>query len=180
MQGISNGFQIGFGSTDLQSATKNLQSAVAHPKVVDDYLQQELLLRRISGPFPNSLCTDVHVSRFGIIPKHHQQNKWCLIVDLSHPKGLSVNDRIPLHLYSLSYVTIDDAVLKNFQLEQGTMLPKIDIKSAFRLLLVHPADQHLLAMKWNGYTYIDHCIPFGLQSAPKLFNALANLLLWIA
>jgi len=34
-------------------------------------------------------------------------------------------------------------------------------------------------MKWRGNVYIDHCIPFGLSSAPKLFNILADLLAWI-
>ena len=60
------------------------------------------------------------------------------------------------------------------------MLAKINIKSAFRLLPVHPADLHLLGVKWRGRIYIDHCIPFSLRSAPKLFNILADLLSWIA
>jgi len=54
------------------------------------------------------------------------------------------------------------------------MLAKIDIKSVFHLPPVHPADRYLLGMKWRGYVYIDHCILFGLHSAPKLFN-----ILWI-
>ena len=60
------------------------------------------------------------------------------------------------------------------------MLAKIDVKSAFRLFPVYQTDRHLLAMKWRGSIYIDHCIPFGLRSAPKLFNILADLLSWIA
>ena len=60
------------------------------------------------------------------------------------------------------------------------MMAKIDIKSAFRLLPVHPADRHLLMMNWNNSLYIDLCIPFGLRSAPKLFNVAADLLQWIA
>jgi len=60
---------------------------------------------------------------------------------------------------------------------RDTMLAKVDIKSAFRLLPVHPADRYLLGMKWRGSIYID---PFGLCSAPKLFNILANLLAWIS
>ena len=59
------------------------------------------------------------------------------------------------------------------------MLAKIDIKSAFRLLPVHPADHHLLAMRWDQHIYIDKCLSFGLRSAPKLFNVLADLLSWI-
>ena len=35
-------------------------------------------------------------------------------------------------------------------------------------------------MRWRDQIYTDYCIPFGLQSAPKLFNILADLLAWIA
>ena len=46
---------------------------------------------------------------------------------------------------------------------------------------MHPADRHLLAMKWRNGIYIDGSIPFGLRSAPKLFNnLLADVLEWIA
>ena len=62
----------------------------------------------------------------------------------------------------------------------GTLMAKIDIKSAFQLLPVHPADRHLLAMEWKGSIFFDNCLPFGLRSAPKLFNVLAELLEWIA
>ena len=44
-----------------------------------------------------------------MIPKQHQPGKWRLIVDLSHPKGASMNDGIEADLCSLSYVSIDDA-----------------------------------------------------------------------
>ena len=115
-----------------------------------------------------------------MIPKNHQPNKWCLIIDLSHPQRNSVNDGIHQHLCSLSYVSVDDAVLNILQSGKGTMLAKIDIKSTFPLLPVHRTDRHLLAMKWKDYIYIDGCIPFGLRSAPKLFNILADILSWIA
>ena len=48
------------------------------------------------------------------------------------------------------------------------------------LLPVHLADRHLLGVKWKSSIYIDHCIPFGLRSALKLLNVLADLLAWIA
>ena len=34
-------------------------------------------------------------------------------------------------------------------------------------------------MKWDGATYVDGALPFGLRSAPKLFIAVADALLWI-
>ena len=100
-------------------------------------------------------------------------------MDLSHPPDRSVNDGIPKLLCSLSYITIDDAIKKIIELGPNTLMAKIDIKNAFCLLPVHPADRHLLTMEWNKRLYIDNCLPFGLRSAPKLFNILADLLSWI-
>jgi len=108
---------------------------------------------------------------------------WCsiarLIIDLSHQKNHSVNDRIPKDLCSIKYITIEEAIKDVITLGKVTMLAKVDIKSAFRLLLVHPVDRHLLGMEWLNNTFIDMCLPFGLRCAPKLFNILADLLTWI-
>ena len=100
-------------------------------------------------------------------------------MNLSHPHGYSVNDAIPKELCSISYITIDDATRRIVELGANTLLAKIDIKSAFRLIPVHPADRHWLAMEWNGSLLIDTCLPFGSRSARKLFNNLADLLHWI-
>ena len=74
---------------------------------------------------------------------------------------------------------MDDAINAIMRFGPHTLLAKVDIKSAFRLLPIHPADRNLLAMKWDNKIYIDGCLPFGLCSAPKLFNILADLLCWI-
>ena len=153
-----------------------MESVRFHGEVVDEYLQTEISLGRVAGSFPPDAIPDGHVSRFGVIPKNHQPNKWRLIFDLSYPTRHSVNDGISPPLCSLHYVTIDDAVHQIFTLGKGCLLTKIDIQSAFRLLLVHPTDRHLLLMKWNGKVYIDTCLLFGLCTALKFFNILADLL----
>ena len=179
--GISRGFRIGFNHplSNLSSAKRNLYCALQHSTVVDQYLSEELSHHRMAGPFNTTLIPNAHVSRFRVIPKNHQPNKWRLIVDLSHPAGRSINDGIPKDLCSLTYITVDTAIEQIMASGRGTLLAKIDIKNAFRLLPVHPADRHLLAMKWGNQLYIDTCLPFGLRSAPKLFNILADLLSWI-
>ena len=78
------------------------------------------------------------------------------------------------------YLSIDNAIQKILQYGKGTMLTKIDIQSAFYLMPVHPEDHHLLTVSGKGQVYIDHCIPFGVRSAPKSFNTLADLLSWAA
>ena len=182
LEGISQGFRIGFNQLPirLKSAHKNLNGTLEHPHVVEEYLSSEILHCHVAGPFIKKHLPAAQISRFGVIPKCQQPNKWCLIVDLSHPAGQSVNDGIPTSLCGLSYITVDDAIQKILELGPNTLLAKIDIKNVFRLLPVHPADRHLLAMEWNKHLYIDTCLPFGLRSAPKLFNILADFVTWIA
>ena len=44
---------------------------------------------------------------------------------------------------------------------------------------MHPDDRPLLGMRWKGGLFVDTALPFGLRSAPKLFNAVADALAWI-
>ena len=77
-QGVTKGFCIGldYASTiTLKSAKSNVESARFHAEVVDKYLQIEISLRRVAGPFLPDVIPDGHVSRFGVIPKNHQPNK---------------------------------------------------------------------------------------------------------
>ena len=123
-------------------------------------------------------CTQI--SPFGVIPKPHQPGKWHLILDLSSPEGASVNDSICKGLCSLCYLSVDDIASKILSLGKGALLAKMDIQSAYRMVPVHPDDHHLLGMQWEGQLFIDTVLPFGLRSAPKIFNTVADALEWIA
>ena len=71
LRGIEKGFHIGINpAVSLKSATRNMQSALQHPEIIDDYLQKELLQEQIRGPFPAHTAPSVHINRFGIIPKN--------------------------------------------------------------------------------------------------------------
>ena len=52
------------------------------------------------------------------------------------------------------------------------------IKNTYRLIPVHPQDRVLQAMRWKGRIYVDPMLPFGLRSAPKIFNTVADALNW--
>ena len=71
---------------------------------------------------------------------------------------------------------MDSAML----LGRGAILAKVDVKSAYRLCPVRPDEQHLLGMKWKGSFFFDRVLPFGLRTAPDIFNCLADALEWIA
>ena len=121
IQGLTEGFRVGYDYAHprLKSAKRNMLSARDHPKVVEDYWANEVELGRVAGPFMGGKIPSLHVSRFGVIPKSHQPNKWRLIVDLSHPPDWSVNTGISRELCSMSYVTIDDAVRKLVSVGKG-------------------------------------------------------------
>ena len=112
---------------------------------------------------------EVHVSRFGVIPKSNQPGKLRLIVDLSYPDGRSVNDGIDSELRSLQYINMVHQLLK---LGPGAELAKLDIKCAYKIVPVHPQDRYLLGMQWNGQVYVNAALPFGLRPAPKTFNTI--------
>ena len=65
------------------------------------------------------------------------------------------------------------------RLGRGAMMAKFDTASAYRIMPVHPEDWLLLGLRWRGQLLVDGALAFGLRSAPKLFTALADALLWI-
>ena len=128
IQGITQGFRIGFNySQPLRSSKNNMISADQHPEIIDDYLANEFHLNRISL-VPKDFQPSVHISPFGVIPKRNKPGKWRLILDLSSPDHYSVNEGISKELCSLSYTSIDEIVKRIIQLGQGAQLAKVDIK----------------------------------------------------
>ncbi len=123
------------------------------------------------------VLTPVHTSPFGVIPKKSGINRWRLI--LSSPLGHSVNDGIEKELASLSYVSVDEVVQRVLRWGRGTLLAKMDVRQAYRNIPVHPEDRRLLGMRWQGDTYVDAVLPFGLRSAPLIFSAVGDAIAWI-
>ena len=62
------------------------------------------------------------------------------------------------------------------KLGRGSLLAKVDCESAYWLMLVYPQDWLLPGVRWNNKIYIDLKLPFGLRSAPKIFNAVTHAL----
>ena len=93
LQGISNGFRIGFDRKQhINSAKGNL--LIDKPEAVTEYLKWEMLLDRMWKIPIFILPREVYISPLGIITKKSKPIKWRLIVDLSSPCGTSINDGI--------------------------------------------------------------------------------------
>lgn len=181
LKGFKEGFRIGFDrklQISLKSSKRNMRSAADHPDVIKEYIDSEIRAGRIFGPLP-SLTLPIHVSPVGVIPKKHRVNKWRLIVDLSSPKGHSVNAGINRAACSIHYSDIDMAIAMVQKFGRNCLLSKLDLKNAYRTVPVHPDDRPLLGLTHAHCTFIEAALPFGLRSAPKIFSAMADALLWV-
>jgi len=95
------------------------------------------------------------------------------------PEGYSVNDGISKEECSFHYTSVDLAVEQIKKMGPGSLVAKMDIERAYRNIPVAPEYRRLLGLEWQSETYVDKVLPFGLHSAPLIFSAVADALLWI-
>ena len=125
LNGLRFGFHLGFQPhlCKLKSAAFNCPSANEHPSVVDEYLNKEVSLGRVFGPTHAPPLQNLHVSRFGLIPK--KGNAWRLILDLSFPVDHSVNDGIDKDDFSFQYCTVKHAINLIIKTGKGALMGKV-------------------------------------------------------
>lgn len=172
------GTHVGYSGPEKPRVSRNLVSATQHPDVVSTNLTKEVSLGRVAGPFDHPPLPNLQCHPVGVVPKKHS-SEWPTIYHLSYPEGDSINDYIPKDPYTLQYVRVDDAISILQSLGPGSFMAKTDLKSAFRLIPIHPDHWHLLGIYWQSQYYIDLYLPFGLRSAPFLFNRLSDALEWV-
>ena len=117
-------------------------------------------------PFSN-----LHCSPFITREKPDSENRR-VIVDLSWPKGHSVNDPVDSEKYMgtefmLTFPSIDDITAQVIRLGQGCLLYKVDINRAFRHINIDPSDYDKLGLNWDGF-YFDSCLPLGFKHGSKI------------
>lgn len=149
-----------------------VQLQCPEPSIVSEYLSNELKLNQVIKLTKiEAKQMKIHSSPFGLIPKKNKPGKWRLIVDLSAPDRSSVNDGIERDMISLSYTSVDTIVARVIQLGQGTLLSKMDIKQAYRLVPIHPEDRYLLGMEWQGVGFGQVLAFWAKISPPTIFSS---------
>ena len=111
------------------------------------------------------------------MPKHN--GGWRRIHDLSWPPGRSINNTIPNTASAIQYTSIDNIFDLIRSLERSCYIIKCNIKDVFCNIPIAPIDWPLLAFSWGDKTYIECCLPFGLTTAPFIFNLFAEGLNWL-
>jgi hypothetical protein len=120
-------------------------------------------------PFPNSWCpSQALVTRLFAIPKHkwHPENPEIRVVThFSHPRGNSVNDWTGRWIHGVWYYTVQMFLSKVARAGKGALVSLVDVKHAYRNLLLNPADWHHQVVRVFGLYYVQLRGLFGSVTA---------------
>ena len=181
LDGFSQGFML--QSQGLQSANTDVKNPSIPNQLVAEVqkkLQKEIDAGRIIGPFSSPPLPNFRVSPIKVAEKK-EPGKYRFIHNLSYPYDEeSVNASIPRDKVAVQYSTIDDAIAYIKVVGRGAFLAKTDIKSAFRIIPVHPSQYHLLGMRWEGKYFYDTTLPMGCSISCAIFEAFSSAIEWIA
>ena len=138
----------------LESTETNHASAFDNTQHIDSYIAEEISYHAMHGPFTEKPFP-LHVSPLMVQDKQNSDKKHT-IMDLSWPKGLSVNDGVAKNKYLGSYFTLRYPSLDHIsqvlcELGPQALIYKIDISRAFRHLRIDPGDLDLLGIKHKDY-----------------------------
>ena len=180
---IRYGFPLDFNpASPLHHEEINHASANLFVQDVAHYLQEETSFTAILGPFDSPPIKNMHISPFMTRPKPSSDHRR-VIIDLSYPKGQSVNQGVSSEQYLntafiLSLPTIDNITQKIRKYGKGSLIYKIDISRAFRHVKIDPDSYFLLGLKLDKY-FLDTCLPFGYRHGSAIFQRITDSIRYI-
>ena len=150
IDGFRFGFRINFVGERTVSECSKLKSALSHSDITAAKIRKECDAGRLVhvGPFTTPPFRNFRTSPLGLIPKK-DPNEYRLIHHLSFPEDSPVNDFIPDCCATVQYASIRDTSKSIKCIGRGCFMAKTDIKSAFRIIPIHPADYSLPGIKWD-------------------------------
>ncbi len=183
LHGIANGFDIEIEPKESKSQIKcdELTNTLS-PNIVDLYLQTELTLKRIAGPYKSYCASEVNISSFDLIPEPSQPDKLHLVMDMknlsikSKEKGILESD---CENYVKDFGKFDKILSMVCQYGCGALMSKLDMKDLYHEIPVMPAQRLLLAVKWKGLLYVILTLPYGLPSTVNIVNSVVDIIEWI-
>ena len=126
------------------------------------------------GPFSNLPISNLRIPPIGLVNVANPDGGWRLITNLSAPEGNSVNSYIEEQFCKVKYSSLDQILDKIYDWGHRAKLAKINIKSAFRLLIVNPADFDLLGIQFCNRYYIDKSLPISSNLFEKFSTFFYN------
>ena len=174
---IIYGVSIGYSGPRSCRISKNWPSSVTFKTEIMNSINDDISMGRIVGPVASPMFDNFVGSPLGAFQKV-RSNKIRIIHDLSWPPGQSINEHISKEDYTMEFIKFDD-ITHNLQVcNKPIFMSKLDVRDAYKYIIVREQDWELLgftfpdaAGKLQYYTW--KCLPFGLRSAPCLFEQFA-------
>jgi len=165
-------FQVG----KLPAATlKNASSALENGAAVTEKIAAWIRDGFVAGPFSspplsefrsNSMMVDV------------QKGKPRIIINMSYPKKASFNDNVDTDMVQKLTMSsarqFGQAIL---QAGQGSIMSKVDMKDAYKLIPAASEDLRLQGFKWLGAYFVETQQIFGAATSPANFDQVAATIL---
>ena len=175
------GCRIGYeASRQKPTIHANLSTAQAEPHVVSAEIQIELRKHRLKK-YSSIVALPQHytASPLGLIDKSDGTKR--RIHHLSYPPAdeSAINNGIPEEYGTITYSSISEAISAIQDFRAKAVLVKRDFESAFRHIPISPLDSPLLGFHWEGAYYAEQFLPFGLRTAPYIFNLFAEVFHWV-
>ena len=175
------GARIGYeGHRRSVTIYPNLASAMDSKEIVTAEISKEVTLNRLACYTEFSqLPQQFTASPLGLTDKSDGSKR--RIHHLSYPTSdaSSINGGIPEDYGTINYSRISEAIMAVQRFGKGSWLIKRDFENAFRHVPVAPLDTPLLGFEWEGRYYAERFLPFGLRTAPYIFNLFAEVFHWV-
>jgi len=188
-KGFCEGFRIhrspDWTSVDFKSATPPSAAAAA---AMADLMRTERELG-YTCPVPDSYSAPLQLNPFFVLEKRISgagTGKFRGIENLSkgstsHP---SVNSQIDRSMGTISFPTLADFTTLIFDIQRSgatdARMGKIDIRSGYRNIPIHPDDWGSLAFRdFNGVPSFDTRMTMGLLPAARIFSSVSGTISWI-
>ena len=97
---------------------------------------------------------------------------------MSAPLNHSINSQIDEHKKRVKYLSFLQLCTLIYKIGNDGYLWTIDAEDAYYRIPINKKFHHLLAIKWRNKYLIFKCLPFGLSTAPSIYNKFADGLKW--
>jgi hypothetical protein len=152
-------------------------------KFIRQQRDEEIKLGRWSSSFGRNLLPGMYSSPLSAVPKS-TPGKFRLIIDQSRGRH-SLNSMIRKSQVKVKLDNIHDlgtsliAVRKKHGAKRKLVLFKSDVKSAYRLMPMHPLWQIRQVATVDGERYVDRCNTFGSRAGGWIWDSFISLVHWI-
>ena len=176
---IINGSKIGCeGKFRRPSRARNSQSAFVDGRQVTDEIASWLQAGFAYGPIPISEVPK-HAKVSSIMTRAKPNGAVRIILNLSAPSGISVNDGIDPDKFPTTMSSTTEWLRVLARVGRGAWMTKVDWSSAYKHFPVCEQDTDLQYFFWLGKAFKELCLIFGSASSPGLFDEGAKLFLFI-